>query len=47
MMIDSTTTFVKVIDSQTGTVGYLPVSPPIKPDSPMRFWKGRPPEVRR
>ncbi len=41
------TLYVRVIDPQTGTVGFLPIMPAIRPDSSLRFHRGRPPQVQR
>lgn len=46
-MTAETTLFVKVVDPKSGTVGFLPIQPATLPSSPMRFWKGRPPQVQR
>ena len=38
-----TAPFIRLVDPATGASGFVAIAPAIKPDSPLRFYRGRPP----
>lgn len=37
--------YVRLVDPATGASGFVAIEPAIRPHSPLRFYRGRPPHV--